>query len=405
MLKSKILFQLTGSISCFKAAQVISTLVQKGHDVKCVATKSALQFIGEATLEGLTGHPVFSDSYKSGQMMDHINLARWADVFVLCPATANTINKLSQGLADDVIGQLFLAKGIEKSYFVFPAMNHEMYSHPATQKSLQTLKDWGVKVQASGTGHQACGETGQGRLLEPAEITSIIEGPPKKALKILITGGATREPIDEIRFISNVSSGKTATTLAEAFASEGHEVTYLAGQGAVTPEQNVRILRFTEFESLYETLKMELGKTNYDLVIHAAAVSDYSVSQIKSKGNPIKPTLKLSSNISELSLHLKQNKKIITDLKKWAPKAYVVAFKLTSGASENEIKKAVLKLSSESKPDLIVHNDFSFMKDKDERIFSIYSNGKSKSQSLKTHSMKKLAELLLERSRSHDYSP
>jgi phosphopantothenoylcysteine decarboxylase/phosphopantothenate--cysteine ligase len=393
----KILFQLSGSISCFKSAQVISILVQNGHEVKCVATKNALRFIGEATLEGLTGSAVFSDSFQSGRMMDHINLARWADIFVLCPATANTINKLSRGIAGDVIGQLFLAKGSEKPYLIFPAMNHEMYSHPATQEALSTLAKWGVKVMSTGTGHQACGEVGLGRLLEPNEIVSLIEN-KKKALKILITAGATREPIDEVRFISNVSSGNTAATLADFFLSEGHHVTYVAGQGTATPKQNSDVKRFTDFQSLFNLLKNELTQNKYDLVVHASAVSDYSVSQITSRGKSLNRVSKLNSDIPDLSLKLKRNDKIITEMKKWSPKTCLVAFKLTSGATEKEIKEAVKKLATDSRPDLVVHNDLSQMKDKDSRMFRLSSGAKTKS-------LKELAKLLLERSSSHDISP
>lgn len=396
MSNSKILFQLSGSISCFKAAQVISTLVQNGHEVKCVATKSALRFIGEATLEGLTGSPVFRDSFESGQMMDHINLARWADVFILCPATANTINKLSQGIADDVIGQLFLAKGSEKPYLVFPAMNHEMYSHPATQEAIKTLTHWGVKVMPTGSGHQACGETGLGRLLEPSDIVAHIEG-KNKALKILITSGGTREKIDDVRFISNVSTGLTAANLADYFLSAGHNVTYLAGQGAITPKQKSQVVPFTDFQSLFGLLKNELAKTKYDLIVHAAAISDYSVSKITSKGKTLSRESKLSSKLPALSLVLKQNKKIVSEIKKWSPESCLVAFKLTSGATEKEIKAAMQKLAAESQPDLIVHNDLSQMKEKDSRVFKLSSG-------VKTRSLKELAKLLLERSSSHDLS-
>jgi phosphopantothenoylcysteine decarboxylase/phosphopantothenate--cysteine ligase len=393
MLKSKILFQLTGSISCFKAAQAISTLVQNGHEVKCVATKNALQFIGAATLEGLTGSQVFSDTFQSTQMMDHIHLARWADVFVLCPATANTINKLANGVADDVIGQLFLAKGSDKPYLIFPAMNHEMFSHPATQKSTVTLTGWGIKIAPTGIGHQACGETGLGRLLEPTEIVALIEG-KKTGLKILVTAGATREPIDDVRFISNVSTGATAATLSDYFLTEGHDVTYLAGQGTVTPKLPVQVDRFTDFLSLFDLLKKELLTTKYDMVLHAAAVSDYSPAAASAG--------KINSDISDFTLSLKRNKKIVSEIKKWSPSSILVAFKLTSGASDTEITDAVQKLLIDSKPDLIVHNDLSQMKFNDERVFTLFS--KLKSKSFETKSLKELGQFVLERSVPSDLS-
>jgi len=176
MLKSKILFQLTGSIACYKACDGISKLVQRGHEVRVVATANALQFVGAATLEGLTGHPVFSDVFERGRMMDHIELAKWAQIAVVCPASANTINQLAAGVAANCVGSIFLAFDLQKPYLIFPAMNQEMYKHPATQKSLATLESYGVRVFSTGVGHQACGDVGPGRLLESEQIVESIEG-------------------------------------------------------------------------------------------------------------------------------------------------------------------------------------------------------------------------------------
>lgn len=174
MSKSKILFQLSGSIACYKACMVISRLVQEGHEVQTACTKNSLQFIGPATLEGLTGKSVFSDAFECGRMMDHIHLAQWADLAILCPATADSINRLANGIGTDTIGTLFLAYDLHKPYLVAPAMNQAMFKHPATQKSLAQLEDWGVDVLATEYGRQACGDVGYGRLLEPEKIYSKI---------------------------------------------------------------------------------------------------------------------------------------------------------------------------------------------------------------------------------------
>jgi phosphopantothenoylcysteine synthetase/decarboxylase len=172
---SKILVQLSGSIAAYKSCYLISKLVQAGHEVKTVATKGALEFVGKATLEGLSGHPVFSDVYEEGRMMDHIHLAKWADLAILAPASANTINRLTQGLASDVVGTLFLAWDLKKKpYLVAPAMNQQMMDHPSVKESLGKLEGWGVHVLPSGDGHQACGDTGLGRLLEPDQLFAII---------------------------------------------------------------------------------------------------------------------------------------------------------------------------------------------------------------------------------------
>ncbi len=171
--KPRLLWILTGSISCYKACFAISRLVQAGIEVRTVATPSALQFIGKSTLEGLTGQPVASDLWESGKAMDHINLARWADLALVAPATANTLNRLSAGLADDLVGSLFLAWEIQKKpWWVAPAMNVAMFNHPLTQASLKKLTDTGVRVLPTGSGALACGEEGEGRLLEPEQLVT-----------------------------------------------------------------------------------------------------------------------------------------------------------------------------------------------------------------------------------------
>ncbi|HEX4924910.1 MAG TPA: flavoprotein [Bdellovibrionales bacterium] len=173
--RSKILFQLTGSIACYKACQVISRLVQNGFEVQTVCTASALQFVGPATLEGLTGRPVFSDVYEHGRMMDHIQLAKWAELAIVAPASANTINSLAAGLAQDAVGALFLAYDLKKPYLIAPAMNSQMLAHPATQASLSKLRAWGVNVLETDSGNLACGDVGEGRLLEPEKIFASIQ--------------------------------------------------------------------------------------------------------------------------------------------------------------------------------------------------------------------------------------
>jgi phosphopantothenoylcysteine decarboxylase/phosphopantothenate--cysteine ligase len=173
MREPQILFLLTGSIACFKACELISRLVKRGVAVQSVASEGALRFVGAATLEGLTGRPPLVDLYQSGRAMDHINLARWADAALLCPATANSLNRLAAGLADDAIGALFLAWEIAvKPWLIAPAMNATMWEHPATAASRRRLADYGARLLPVGDGRLACGESGEGRLLEVAEIES-----------------------------------------------------------------------------------------------------------------------------------------------------------------------------------------------------------------------------------------
>lgn len=173
MSHANVLFFLTGSIACYKACTSISRLSQSGLVVQTIATPSALKFVGPATLEALSGRPVFSDMWESGHALDHISCAREADIAIVCPATANTLNRMAAGLADDLVGSLFLAwEHGKKPWIVAPAMNTYMYQHPATQASLTKLKSWGVRVIDPEEGMLACGESGPGRLADPEFIAS-----------------------------------------------------------------------------------------------------------------------------------------------------------------------------------------------------------------------------------------
>ncbi|GAB1489559.1 hypothetical protein MASR2M8_20120 [Opitutaceae bacterium] len=166
-----VLFLLTGSIAAYKACTVISRLAQAGVTVQTVATPAALRFVGAATLEGLSGRPVFTDLWESGRALDHIELARAADLALVCPATANTVNRLAAGLGDDPVGALFLAWELDKKpWWIAPAMNHRMWQHPATTASLSTLKRWGVRLLDPVDGPHACGEGGPGRLAAPEAL-------------------------------------------------------------------------------------------------------------------------------------------------------------------------------------------------------------------------------------------
>ena len=171
-----ILFQLTGSIACYKACGVISRLVQDGHRVKTICSANALKFIGKATLEGLTHMPVYVDMFEEKFALEHIELVKWLDLAIICPATANIINKLAAGIGDDYISTTFLASDFSKPYLIAPAMNQNMYAHPATAAALKKLEGWGVKMLGTGVGYQACGDKGPGRLLEPDRILAEIYG-------------------------------------------------------------------------------------------------------------------------------------------------------------------------------------------------------------------------------------
>lgn len=370
MPKSKILFQMTGSIACYKACQAISKLVQAGHDVQVVASASALQFVGNATIEGLTGKPVISDLYGPGNVMDHIHLVRWADLIITAPATANFINKIAAGLGDDLLTTQFLAHDFKKPYLIAPAMNTAMYLHPVTQSSIQKLKSLGVEILETASGVLACGEVGWGRLLEPDFIVQDIQSrlgkaapaadqevsmTTKKPMKVLVTSGGTQEPLDLVRVITNKSTGATGAAIADTLVSFGFDVTYVHAENAKLPQADCHKASFTSFRDLQETLWTLLQDPDYKAVIHLAAVSDYSPAEVADH--------KISSDESEMILRLKRNPKLVDQFREMAknPKLRVIAFKLTAQANSNAQKAAVEKLFSHSHANLVVQNDTSEM--------------------------------------------
>jgi phosphopantothenoylcysteine decarboxylase/phosphopantothenate--cysteine ligase len=174
MSKSRILLQVTGSIAAFKAATLASMLVDDGCEVRCVMSDGARHFVGPSTFEGLTGHPVLGDLFERGRAHDHIYLAEWADLLLLYPASANHITRLRAGLADDLIGCLFLANNFRNPFWIAPAMNSNMLAHPAVGEALAVLEGWGARILPTGEGRLACGEIGYGRLLEPETVLELV---------------------------------------------------------------------------------------------------------------------------------------------------------------------------------------------------------------------------------------
>ena len=169
-----ILVQLSGSIACYKACHVVSRLSQAGHDVRCAMSPSALRFVGEATLEGLSGNRVATETFEPGAWMEHIELPRWAELTLLCPATANRLNKMAAGIADDLLGNLFLTHDFTKPYLVAPAMNTRMWQHPATRAAVARLGGLGVEFIDPDSGMLACREVGDGRLADPDVIVQVV---------------------------------------------------------------------------------------------------------------------------------------------------------------------------------------------------------------------------------------
>ncbi len=358
---SNLLVILSGSIAAYKACDVISRLVQRGHRVRTVATASARQFIGAATLEGLTGELVATDLFAEGSALDHIELARWADLILLCPATANTLNRAAAGLADDLAGALLLARDRNQPLLIAPAMNPAMWAHPATQAAVEKLQSWGARFIDVGAGRTACGEIGAGRLADPPEIVAAVEAalsPTGPRLRVLITSGGTAEPIDGVRVLTNLSTGRTGALLAAHFAQHGHHVTLARGRLAETAPPGVAEEVFTTFSDLDALLNRLLGGTRFDAVIHAAAVGDFSVEFADVPPGDVHPPAKIDSSTSRL-LRLRPNPKLLDTLRSRSANHGIrlVAFKLTDHASADEIATEIQILRERARPDFIVHND------------------------------------------------
>ncbi len=353
--EKKILIAITGSISAYKMCEVISTLRKGGAQVQVLASTSALKFIGKATLEGLSGRAVHTDDFTDGQMMAHIQLAKWADLFIVAPATAQTLNSLANGVGSNIIISTYLAYDLKaKPLLVAPAMNTQMLLHPTTQASLRKLYDMGVDVLPTGQGDLACGDVGAGRLLEPAQIIDHLQKNlfPEQKKKILITAGGTKVPIDSVRSITNTSTGKTGTQLAEYFASRNYHVDLLLAQDAAAPNSTVSMHRFSTYDDLAKLMRTHIQNKKYDLIIHAAAVSDYKVER-KNSG-------KLPSGKKQ-TLHLVPTEKLLTKIKKWSPTAKVIGFKLTDTQDPKARLGAIGKIFDQG-AEFVVHNDLSEIK-------------------------------------------
>jgi phosphopantothenoylcysteine decarboxylase / phosphopantothenate---cysteine ligase len=370
----KILIGISGSIAAYKACELISNLKKQKAEVRVIASDSALQFIGKASLEGLSGEPVLTSDFSEGHMMDHIHLTKWADIFVIAPATAQTLNSLSSGTGHGILTSSFLAWDLTKPMIVAPAMNTLMLAHPTTQDSLKKLKEMGVEIMDTDSGQLACGDVGLGRLIAPEKIVERLKEIffASKKLSILITAGGTKVPIDSVRSITNTSTGQTGSGLADFFTKKGYQVDLLLSKNGFKPSLTKSITYFETYDDLKNSMHQMLKAKTYDYVLHAAAVSDYTVDMIKSEN--IKPNAnpankKLPSG-AEMLILLKPTDKIVAHIKEWSPSSQVIAFKLTSTTEEEQQQAAVKKLFLQP-IDWVIHNDFHEISD-ESHTFAIY---------------------------------
>ena len=282
MLKNrKITVAVTGGIAAYKACEVVRGLVKLGTDVRVAMTENATRFVGPVTFEALSGHPVATTEWEHTPegAMPHIELNLHADLLLVVPATANILAKAARGIADDLVSALILAHR-SKVAFV-PAMNRHMWGNPATQRNVADLKRDGAHFIGPDSGFQACGDVGEGRMTEPADILDLLPGlfseKPLSGRRLLMTVGPTYEPIDDVRGITNRSSGRQGFALARAARDLGADVTVVAGPVTVKRPAGVRILPVTTAREMLGAVEGELDHSPYDLFIGVAAVADWRV--------------------------------------------------------------------------------------------------------------------------------
>jgi phosphopantothenoylcysteine decarboxylase/phosphopantothenate--cysteine ligase len=317
MLQGKtVLLGVTGSIAAYKAAALASSLVKHNCNVHVLMTKNATRFVTPMTFETLTGNKAPYDSFNRNFFFDveHIELAKKADLIMIAPATANMIAKLSAGIADDILSTTALACRCKK--MAAPAMNVNMYENPVTVENLQRLAGFGWEIIAPGEGRLACGDKGVGKLAEPEILLSYIINElafekDLKGLKVLVTAGPTREGLDPVRFISNNSSGKMGYALALAAANRGAEVTLISGKTALDPPLFVTTLNVLSAQDMFDAVTAI--SDSQDIIIKAAAVADYRPAikedcKIKKAEESMEiPLLKTSDILQYLGDHRKKN--------------------------------------------------------------------------------------------------
>lgn len=302
----RLILGLTGGVACYKAAELLRLLTKAGASVQVVMTDAARQFITPVTMQALSGQPVVTSQWdeREPNAMAHINLSRDADALVVAPASADFLARLAAGRADEILSLLCLARPRERCRLLLaPAMNREMWSHPATQRNVDTVVRDGAALLGPGHGEQACGEVGDGRMLEPAElleeVVHALSPKPLSGRRVLVTAGPTFEAIDPVRGITNHSSGKMGFAVARAAAEAGAEVTLVAGPVHLPTPRHVRRIDVESARQMYDAV-LPLAGTQ-DAFVATAAVADWrpatlSAQKIKKDGKKVAPTFELTEN-------------------------------------------------------------------------------------------------------------
>lgn len=315
----RILLGITGGIAAYKAASLIRSLRELGHEVEVLPTENALRFVGKATLEALSGKPIDIDMYSDVASVRHVELGQQADLIIVAPATASFLGRLASGIADDLLMNALLAS--KAPVVVCPAMHTEMWTNPATQQNVATLESRGVRVMTPASGRLTGSDTGVGRLPEVEDIVSFALGGKLAGKHVVVTAGGTREAIDEVRFIGNRSSGRMGIQLAIAARDQGARVTVIAAN-LESSVPGCEMIRVTDVNDLEQAMDRQA-----DILIMAAAVSDFRLD---------KPFLGKLKRSSALRLDLTPTKDLIANYAAKYPNTYCVAFALADETADLE---------------------------------------------------------------------
>ena len=349
---TRILLGVTGGIAAYKSADLVRRLRERGAEVQVVMTAAATEFVTPLTFQALSGRPVRTSLWDAAAeaSMGHIELARWADRVLVAPATADFIARLAHGIADDLLSTLCLAT--ESPIAIAPAMNRVMWTNAATQANVATLASRGIAILGPGEGGQACGETGAGRMLEPAELADLLldrsPAPTPRPVgslagrKVVVTAGPTRERIDPVRFITNRSSGKMGYAVAAAARDAGAEVVIVSGPVNLPAPDGVRRVCVETAEQMLAAVNEEIADT--DVFIAAAAVSDYRPLQVSAE--------KIKKTSDSLLLALSRTPDILATVAAGSPRPFVVGF---AAETQNVERNALAKLEGK-RLDMIAAN-------------------------------------------------
>lgn len=344
----KILLGVTGGIAAYKTCTLLRLLQKEGAEVRVSMTSAATKFVAPLTFASLSKCPVYLENGTlEARPFQHIDFPRWADLYLIAPCSANTIGKIANGIADDPVSLCFMSCAGEK--WIAPAMNVTMYSSFAVQQNLERLKANGVHVLESPKGELACGETGEGRMAEPEEILNALKNAKevknvcKNGKRVLITAGRTEELIDPVRYISNRSSGKTATAIASVFYEAGFDVTMVCGPMDVAAPGFSKVVNVRSAVEMHEAVLSQAK--DYDVLVHCAAVADYRPAEVANE--------KIKDSRSQLHLDLIPNPNILRDSVAQKRKGQVVVgFALETEKPELHAKEKLEK----SGADLLVLN-------------------------------------------------